>query len=104
MCANDDCLGPYLRATEKAAASNPQPSKALADLIDEISADLDLLNGAIWEEGNGARHGILGRAPEAMILYASQWKVGVDELEYKMDEMASNAGMHLLQSSPPLTA
>ncbi|KAL8697205.1 MAG: hypothetical protein Q9224_002426 [Gallowayella concinna] len=94
MCANDGWLGPYLLAIEKAAAANMEPSKSLADIIDQIAADPDLLGGAIWEEGNGARHGILGLVPEAIVRYASQWKVGIDELEYKTAEMTNNAGSY----------
>ena len=78
-------------ATEKAAANTKSP-KSLADIVDQISVDDDLRAAAVWEEGSVRRDGILGQTPKAMIQYAAQWTVGVEELEYKTAEMNNTAG------------
>lgn len=49
-------------------------------------------DSAIYCSGNKVRDGTLARAPDEMIKYASQWKVGLDELEAKTAEMTNAAG------------
>ncbi|KAL8772761.1 MAG: hypothetical protein Q9209_002106 [Squamulea sp. 1 TL-2023] len=87
---HDGWIGPFLLATEK-AASNTQTSKSLVEILDQIRADPKLCAAAHWDDGNKIRDGILARAPDEMIKYAAQWRVGVDDLEAKTAEMTNAA-------------
>ena len=86
-------ITPYLRRAEAAAkANNHAPSKSLVQLLDEIRADVKLSTAAHWDDNNKIQDGILVRAPEEMIKYASQWTVPVDLLKEKTAEMTNAAG------------
>ena len=83
-------IADYLHGSEKAAASTSK-GKSLVTLLDEIRADRKLSTAAAWKDSNKIRDGILVRAPEEMIKYASQFKVGSDELAEKTAEMMNAA-------------
>ncbi|KAI4282923.1 MAG: hypothetical protein L6R38_002542, partial [Xanthoria sp. 2 TBL-2021] len=87
---HDGWTGPFLLETEE-AASKIQDSKSLVEILDQIRADPKLRMAAHWDDGNKVRDGILARAPNEMIKYAAQWKVGLDELEVKTAEMTNAA-------------
>lgn len=91
-------MGKLFLPAEKAAAAQ-NGSKSLAELLDEVRADEKLSTAAHWEDGNKIRDGILVRAPEEMIEYASQYKVREDELEEKTAEMTNAAGKADLHES-----
>ena len=89
--AHDIYMSKFFLPAEKAAATEGR-SKNLVDLLDEIRADQKLSTAAHWNDGNKIRDGILVRAPDEMITYASQYKVSEDELEEKTAEMTNTAG------------
>lgn len=77
----------YLLDVEKKA----QPgNKTIPQLLDEIRDDKKLSTAAEWDDGNKIRDGILARAPDEMINYASQWTVEKGELEAKTAQMISS--------------
>ncbi|TAQ87243.1 hypothetical protein B7494_g4436 [Chlorociboria aeruginascens] len=82
-------IGDFLLPAEKAARKSS--TKTLPQLFDEIRSDEKLLTSPQWEDGNKIRDGILKRAPQEMISYASQWVVGKEELEKKTAEMINAA-------------
>ena len=84
-------MGKFFLPAEKAAATEER-NKSLVDLLDEIRADQKLSTAAHWDDGNKIRDGILVRAPDEMISYASQYRVSEDELEEKTAEMTNTAG------------
>ena len=88
--AHDSWIGQFLLGAEKAATSTSD-SKSLAQLLDEIRADKKLSIAARWDDGNKIRDGIMVRAPDEMIKYASQFKVSEQELGDKTAEMANAA-------------
>ena len=63
----------------------------MVQLLDDIRADKKLSTAAHWDDGNKIRDGILVRAKDEMIKYASQWTVKEDELEEKTAEMTNAA-------------
>ena len=63
------------------------------DLLDQIRNDRKLSSAAHWADANKIRDGILARAPDEMISYASQWVVGADELQLRTAEMTDAAGI-----------
>ncbi|KAL8793120.1 MAG: hypothetical protein Q9195_004326 [Heterodermia aff. obscurata] len=83
-------MSKFFLPTEKAAATKER-SKSLVELLDEIRADQKLSTAAHWNDDNKIRDGILARAPDEMITYASQYKVSEDELEEKTAEMTNAA-------------
>ena len=68
----------------------------MVEILDEIRADTKLSSAPHWEDSNKIRDGLLVRAPDEMIKYASQWTVQSDELEAKTVEMINAAGIPAL--------
>lgn len=91
---HDSWVGPFMLGAEKAATSSGK-GKNMVDLLDDIRADKKLSTAARWDDGNKIRDGILVRAPGEMIKYASQWKVGVDEVVEKTAEMTNAVSKYL---------
>ncbi|TVY45398.1 Oxidoreductase [Lachnellula subtilissima] len=88
---HDIWTGKYLLAAEKAAKANPPNSpKTYVQLLDEIKQDKKLSTAAEWDDGNKIRDGILVRAPEEMMNYATQWVVTPENLEQKTAEMINS--------------
>lgn len=86
-------IGPYLVEAEKQAKTAGTGPKSMVQLLDEIRADKKLSTAAHWDDGNKIRDGILVRAPDEMIKYASQWTVKPEGLEAKTAEMINANGM-----------
>ncbi|KAF5874272.1 putative hypa-like protein [Botrytis fragariae] len=85
---HDMWITKYLLDVEKKA----QPgNKTIPQLLDEIRDDKKLSTAAEWDDGNKIRDGILARAADEMMNYASQWTVGKGELEAKTAQMISSA-------------
>ena len=97
--AHDTYMSNLFIPAEKAAASEER-SKSLVELLDEIRADQKLSTAAHWNDGNKIRDGILVRAPDEMIAYASQYRVSEDELEEKTAEMTNAAGKTKMHDGP----
>jgi len=85
----------FFEVEAKAKRSNT-PSKSLVDILDEIRADENLRTAARWSDQNQIRDGVLARAKDAMVKYASQWRVDPDNLEAAIAEMVNAAGKCLL--------
>lgn len=85
---HDDWITKYFLDVEK----NAQPgNKTIPQLLEEIRVDKKLSTAAEWSDGNKIRDGILARAPDEMVKYASQWTVGKGELEAKTAQMMNSA-------------
>ena len=96
--SHDVWISDFLQGAEK-AAQGKRSSKSMVALLDEIRADQELSTAAHWEDGNKIRDGIMKRAPDEMIKYASQWTVEPDQLEERTAEMINAAGIFDLQES-----
>lgn len=81
-------LNYFLLSAEKAAQTTER-GKNMVNLLDDIRADKKLSTAAQWEDNNKIRDGIMVRAPEEMIGYASQWKVAPGELVKTNAEMTN---------------
>lgn len=90
--SHDIWISEFFQGAEK-AAKGKKSSKSMVELLDEIRADQKLSTAAHWDDGNKIRDGIMKRAPEEMIKYASQWIVEADQLEEKTAEMINAAGI-----------
>ncbi len=88
---HDNWIGPLLLAAEK--ASSADKSKSMVEILDEIRADKKLSTAAHWDDADKIRDGLITRAPDEMIEYASQRTVRSDELEAKTAEMINAAGI-----------
>lgn len=100
---HDAWLAPYFHGAERAANTSSKPGmKSIVALLDEIRADKKLSTAADWDDGNKIRDGILKRAPNEMISYASQFTVQPAQLTEKTAEM-TNAGIYFTGSAqhPP---
>lgn len=90
---HDAWIGSLLLPAEKAAGgSGNAGTKSYVQLLDEIHADQKLSTAAHWADGNKIRDGILKRAPEEMVKYASQYRVAPDQLDEKLAEMVNGVG------------
>ena len=93
---HDVWIGDLFFPAEKAARESGDPgTKGYVQLLDEIRADKKLSTAPHWEDGNKIRDGLLKRAPEEMIKYASQYKVPADRLDEKLAEMVDGVGKNL---------
>jgi hypothetical protein len=92
-CIHENWTGTkYLLVAERAAKSQATPSnKTIPELLDEIRADKKLSTAADWDDPNKIRDGILVRAPDEMIKYATQWTVSPENLEQKTVEMINSS-------------
>ena len=91
---HNNYLFPFYTGAEKLASkSEGAKSETLASLLDQIRADKKLSTAAHWTDGNKIRDGILQRAPQEMIEYASRWTVSADDLEEKTAEMINAVSM-----------
>lgn len=88
---HDNWMGSFLLDAEKAAKEMGPTGESLVDLLTRIRADKKLSAAAHWEDGNKIRDGILARAPDEAIKYASRWSVAPEELEQKTVEMTNAA-------------
>ena len=95
---HDSWIGPFMLGAEKAGEKTGK-GKNMVDLLDEIRADEKLSEAAHWDDGNKIRDGIMVRALNEAIEYASQWKVGTHELVEKNAEMTNAVGKLLNSSS-----
>ena len=90
---HDSYLLPFLLGAEEAAAkTRSQSSTKLPDLYEAIRNDEKLGTSARWSDPNKLRDGVLQRAPDEMISYASRWTVDTTKLENKTAEMVSAIG------------
>jgi hypothetical protein len=64
----------------------------MLDIIEMVRNDGTLSVSAHWEDGNKLKDGVLHRAPDEMIRYASLWTVEPEELRYKTAEMVNGVG------------
>ncbi|KAK3072515.1 hypothetical protein LTR53_006651 [Teratosphaeriaceae sp. CCFEE 6253] len=88
-------MSKFFLPTEKAAeASSGEPSKSIVELLDEIHADREIREAPRWSDGNKIRDGIMARAGERMVSYASQFHVKTDELARKTAEMTNAAAYY----------
>ena len=87
---HDNWIGKFLLPAEKAAKERAgRQSKTIVELLDEIHADNVMREAAHWDDDNKIRDGILVRAGEQMLEYASQFHVNPDELDQKTAEMTN---------------
>lgn len=88
-------MAPLFLGAEKAAEAadrSPRTTKSIVQLLDEIHRDKKLSSAAHWNDGNKIRDGILKRAPDEMMKYASQYVISEDELDEKTAEMINATG------------
>jgi hypothetical protein len=96
---HDNWMAPLFFGCEKAAKNSSGkivPKKTIVQILEECKKDDNLSKAAHFEDGNKIRDGILKRAPEEMIKYATQYTVKEEELEAKTAEMINAAGTSLI--------
>lgn len=92
---HDKYMQQFFISVEKACKDKAgEESRSIVHLLDEIHADKVLLDAPKWSDGNKLRDGIIGRAGDRMIEYASQFNVKPDELERKTAEMTNAAAYY----------
>ncbi|PGH27114.1 hypothetical protein AJ80_01070 [Polytolypa hystricis UAMH7299] len=86
--------GTFLLAAEKKAGGVGQQggTKSLVQLLREIREDEKLSKAAHWEDENKFFDGVMTRAPEEMVGYASQFKVAPEQIDEKMAELVNAVG------------
>lgn len=91
---HEDYIAPlYLVPAEKAAGGvGKRGEKTLLQILDEIHADKKLASSAHWSDRNKFKDGVMTRAPDEMIKYASQFTISGDQLEEKNAELVNLAG------------
>jgi hypothetical protein len=93
---HDNWMAPLFFGCEKAAEESRDKDgskKTIVQILEECTKDEKLSKAAHFEDGNKIREGILKRAPEEMIKYATQYTVKEGELEEKTAEMINATSM-----------
>ncbi|KAL5423641.1 hypothetical protein PMIN04_003778 [Paraphaeosphaeria minitans] len=100
---HDNWMLSFFLDAEKAAnkSDTPRDSKTIVQLLNNIRADKKLSSAAHWDDGNKIRDGILKRAPEEMLKYASQYVVSESQLEEKTAEMVNAAVFYTAAAQHP---
>jgi len=89
---HSDWIAGFFALAEQAAKNKRSiSSKSMAELIDEIHNDEEILDAPHWSDDNRIRDGIMARVGERMISYTSQYHVKSEELEEKTAEMINAA-------------
>jgi hypothetical protein len=97
-------IKPFLFGAEKAAKENGIPEKTLVKILEDAVADEKLRNSPHVDDSNKVRDGVLVRAPDEMMKYASQYVVKPEQLEKKTAEMINfNGTFSLCYNSTMLT-
>ena len=86
---HDTWMHPLFLQSEQLARAQGSSSKSLLTLLQEIRQDDKLCDSPRWSDGNKLRDGVLGRAADEMIRYASQWTVQQEQLGKKVAEMTN---------------
>ena len=82
----------FFFAVDEEVKQNRHPSsESLVNILDSIRADKKLSGAAHWDDDNKIRDGILLRAKDEMVKYASRWRVQPDKLEEAVAEMTNAA-------------
>lgn len=91
--AHDAQIGQFLLCAEKAADDLGKPNKkSLVQLQDEVRADEKLRKSAQYNDANKFWDGVMSRAPEEMIKYASEYSIAADQMEEKLAEQIDAVG------------
>ena len=81
----------FFFAVDEEVKRNRYPPADLVDILDGIRADKKLSGAPHWEDDNKIRDGIMVRAKDEMVKYASQWRVDPDRLEEAIAEITNAA-------------
>ncbi|KAJ5873308.1 hypothetical protein N7455_003851 [Penicillium solitum] len=86
---HDDWLGRafFLPAEKMAGGIGKSGQKSTLQLINEMRADKALVESVQWSDSNKIMDGVLHRAPEQMLKYASQFTVSEDQVEERLADM-----------------
>ncbi|OQO07689.1 hypothetical protein B0A48_07386 [Cryoendolithus antarcticus] len=86
---HDAWIGNYLKPAEAAANGHrDRPSKSIVELIEAMHSDQTLRDAVRWSDSSMLRDGIISRAGERMVGYASQYQIRpMDDIKYKTAEM-----------------
>lgn len=101
---HDNWMAPLFFDAEKAAKAakvDSKSTKSIVKLLSEIRADKKLSSSAHWPDGNKIRDGIMKRAPDSMLHYASQYTISPSQLEEKTAEMANAAIYYAASAQRP---
>lgn len=98
---HEDYMGPdFLFPAEKAAGGvGGSGTTSMLQILEEIRADPKLAGSVHWSDGNKIREGVLTRAFEEMVKYASRFTVSADQLEEKAVETINVVGEEPLSPS-----
>jgi hypothetical protein len=92
---HDSWMAPLFLKCEKVAAENRGKEKAkttIVQILEECKNDEKLRKAVQFKDGNKIRDGILKRAPEEMIKYATKYTVEESDLDSATAEMINAAG------------
>ncbi|KAF2448756.1 hypothetical protein P171DRAFT_428775 [Karstenula rhodostoma CBS 690.94] len=101
---HDSWMLPFFLDAEKAANASDakaRDTKTIVQLLSDIRADKKLSSAAHWNDGNKIRDGILKRAPDEMLKYASQYVIDESQLEEKTAEMINAAVFYTAAAQHP---
>lgn len=91
---HSNSIGKLFFAAEKVAKSGANQTKNIVQLLDEIHDDKAIRQAPRWSDTSKLFDGLLGRAGDRIIHYASQVTVHPDDLERKTAEMINVCALY----------
>ncbi|KAK2869685.1 hypothetical protein FQN49_003117 [Arthroderma sp. PD_2] len=86
--AHDKKLETFFQPAERMASNAGRAGgKTVVQLLDELRNDPDIKGSVLWTDTNKIFDGVMHRAPDKMIKYASEFTVGPDQIEEKLAEL-----------------
>ncbi|KAJ5442918.1 hypothetical protein N7445_004669 [Penicillium cf. griseofulvum] len=100
---HDDWLGrAFFLPAEKMAGGIGKPgTKSPLQLLNEMRADKALIQSVQWSNSNKIKDGVLHRAPEQMLKYASQFTVSEDQTEEWLADMINTVTYYTSAAQRP---
>ena len=82
----------FLPAEQLAGGIGNRGSKSLLQLLNEIRADAKLKESVKYTDPSNIADGVLTRAPQEMLKYASQYTVSADQVDERLVDLINTAG------------
>ncbi|KAJ5495276.1 Oxidoreductase ptaJ [Penicillium diatomitis] len=91
----------FLLAEKQAGDAGKAGSKTLMQLLDEIRTNKTLSTSARYSDKNKIFDGVLGRASQEMLRYASQYTVSPDQVDEKLADMMNTVVYYTAAAQRP---
>ncbi|KAI9709842.1 MAG: hypothetical protein M1828_002359 [Chrysothrix sp. TS-e1954] len=94
-------LDSFFFDADEAAKKDARPSRSMVAILDSMNDDEALKDAPRWTDKNNMRDGVIARAQATMVEYASQWRVGTEDLDAAAAELINAASYFTMTAQKP---